>query len=332
MMLNPSQIKPDPDQPRRTFDAEKMRVLEGSMRDNGFREGYPIIIDAENVIVDGERRWRAAKKVGIKSVPVIVVKDIEPWKRLVYQLQSEGAELQPVEKYEAWAKLYDEAKDEGFGYDTLAKKIGEDSEHFKKRVIGFRRVEEMITTLKAKGTSGTPSISDLKQHGYRALEEVTAYPDKKVAQKLVVKATKEDWTRDKATEIKKALTDRPDRVNQILSQDYTDETPGSNLWKMKLEVAKAGFTGEDADEMNRIGRDTDQMYGQVRAFSDIIMYGLKMAAAMREFDYTSITPTKRIELHQKLQKFIPFATGYITKLETYMIEKGELQRNVKLIK
>ena len=105
-----NKIKPDPNQPRRTFNEEKMKALEASMKDHGFRKQYPIIINGGNIIVDGERRWRAAKKVGIKEVPVEVKHDVSGWERLLYQLQSEGVELDFVEKNKAWAKLWEMAQ------------------------------------------------------------------------------------------------------------------------------------------------------------------------------------------------------------------------------
>ena len=86
MKISIKKIKPDPDQPRRTFNEEKMASLEASMKTDGFRKQYPIIINGGNIIVDGERRWRAAKKVGIKEVPVEVKKNVSPAQRLLYQL------------------------------------------------------------------------------------------------------------------------------------------------------------------------------------------------------------------------------------------------------
>src|SRR3990172_281491 len=102
MKIAINKIKPDPNQPRRTFNEEKMKALEASIKADGFRLQYPIIINGGNIIVDGERRWRAAKKVGLKEVPVEKKENISDWERLLYQLQSEGAELEPSDRLEAW--------------------------------------------------------------------------------------------------------------------------------------------------------------------------------------------------------------------------------------
>ncbi len=69
-----SLIEPNPKQPRRYFDEEKIAVLAESIKEHGLVQ--PIIITpSENgmyKIVAGERRWRAAKKVNLKEIPAVV--------------------------------------------------------------------------------------------------------------------------------------------------------------------------------------------------------------------------------------------------------------------
>lgn len=322
MMLNTSQIKPDPNQPRRTFDAEKMAALESSMRESGFRTQYPIIVDTKNVIIDGERRWRAAKKVGIKSIPVEIKAGVADWERLLYQLQSEGSELSVGDKYEAWHKLWEKS---GQSKANLAKALGVSPITYDNRVRDYDDYLKLLAAMKKKNTPEVKTVSF--DTNFPAMSVIAKEKNTGLREALARKAIKENWTRDKAQVIRGALDEKPLKSKNILSHDYSGDT-----WKMTLEVAKAGFTEKEAREINEVSDQADEMYSQIQAFSDIIMYGLKMAAAMRQFNYKQVTPQKRIELHQKLQKFVPFATGYIGKLEAYMIDKGELKRNVKLIK
>jgi ParB family chromosome partitioning protein len=63
-------LKPDPEQPRKTFDPEHLRRLGQSLRK---RQWYPLLIQPTRVIVDGECRWRAAQLAGIEKLDVIVV-------------------------------------------------------------------------------------------------------------------------------------------------------------------------------------------------------------------------------------------------------------------
>ena len=149
-------------------------------------------------------------------------------------------------------------------------------------------------------------------------------------QTMAKKATTENWDEIRAYEIRKAIEEKPLKAKEILSHDYSDSE--SRHWKTTLEVAKAGFSHEEAEELKDTAKKVDEMSGQVDAFMDIFTYGLKLSAAMRKFDYTKVTPAKRAELHQKMHKFLPYVTGYIQELEAYMIDKGELKRNQQLIK
>jgi len=71
--LNIIDVQPNINQPRHVFDDEKMEALVESVKANGIIQ--PIIVVKHNdiyMIVAGERRWRAAKKAGLKQIPAIV--------------------------------------------------------------------------------------------------------------------------------------------------------------------------------------------------------------------------------------------------------------------
>jgi ParB family chromosome partitioning protein len=71
--FNIMDIYPDTDQPRKYFDEEALERLVVSLKENGLEQ--PLILRKENgkhIIVDGERRWRAAQKAGLKTVDCVV--------------------------------------------------------------------------------------------------------------------------------------------------------------------------------------------------------------------------------------------------------------------
>jgi ParB family chromosome partitioning protein len=87
-IIDLDRIHPDPSQPRRTFDPEKLEELVASIRVEGVLQPIVVRLDAENdryVIVHGERRWRASRKAGLPSIPAIV-RDVPVERRLVQQL------------------------------------------------------------------------------------------------------------------------------------------------------------------------------------------------------------------------------------------------------
>lgn len=81
-------IVPDPDQPRRTFDDERLAELAASIAREGVLQPIVVSYDAAQdvyVIVHGERRWRAAGIAGLEIVPAIV-RDVPADRRLIHQL------------------------------------------------------------------------------------------------------------------------------------------------------------------------------------------------------------------------------------------------------
>jgi ParB family chromosome partitioning protein len=68
-------LKPDPGQPRKAFDEASLLALADNIRERGVQQ--PLLVRSLGAgglqIVDGERRWRAAKLAKIKSVPVLLV-------------------------------------------------------------------------------------------------------------------------------------------------------------------------------------------------------------------------------------------------------------------
>jgi len=103
-------VEPNAEQPRKVFDQEKLQALAESIKEHGVVQ--PIIVRQDGnryVIVAGERRWRAAKLAGLKTIPV-VIKELSSKQvmeiALIENLQRE--DLNPIEEAEAYQKLMDE--------------------------------------------------------------------------------------------------------------------------------------------------------------------------------------------------------------------------------
>ena len=110
VLLKTSMIEPNKDQPRKTFDEEKIAELAESIKQYGIIQ--PIIVSKKDdyyQIIAGERRWRAAKKAGIKEVPV-VVKDYSDREiaeiSLIENIQRE--DLNPIEEALSYKQLIEE--------------------------------------------------------------------------------------------------------------------------------------------------------------------------------------------------------------------------------
>lgn len=104
-------VEPNREQPRKDFDDEKLEELALSIKEHGVIQ--PILVShSENgfySIIAGERRWRAAKKAGVKTIPAII-KDFDNLKiqevALIENLQREN--LNPVEEALGYKKLMED--------------------------------------------------------------------------------------------------------------------------------------------------------------------------------------------------------------------------------
>lgn len=110
MELKITDIEPSSEQPRKLFDDEKLLQLSESIKQHGVVQ--PLIVKKEGNtyrIVAGERRWRASRLAGLKTVPVII-KDFSKRQvmeiALIENLQRE--DLNPIEEAEAYEKLINE--------------------------------------------------------------------------------------------------------------------------------------------------------------------------------------------------------------------------------
>ncbi|MDK2936241.1 MAG: ParB family transcriptional regulator, chromosome partitioning protein [Eubacteriaceae bacterium] len=71
--IKSSRLRPNPDQPRKVFNQEKLEELASSIKEHGVIQ--PLVVKPEDrgyTIIAGERRWRAATMAGLKELPVIV--------------------------------------------------------------------------------------------------------------------------------------------------------------------------------------------------------------------------------------------------------------------
>ena len=122
--LRITEIEPNREQPRKNFSDEAITALAESIRDHGMLQ--PILVrpmeDGSYRIVAGERRWRAARMLGLDEVPVNIkeMTDTEAAQlALIENLQREN--LNPVEEAMGFMELIEKY---GMTQDAVAKTIG----------------------------------------------------------------------------------------------------------------------------------------------------------------------------------------------------------------
>ena len=179
--LKISDISPDPEQPRRHFDKEKLEELASSIKIHGVLQ--PIVVVRKNskfLIVAGERRYRASKLAGLERVPA-VVRDLSDQNRLELSLieNIQRDNLNVLEMAEAYLKLREQ-------FNLTAKEIGER--------VGGRSESAVLNTLRLLKL---PQIvkdyiisGELKEGQARPLLKI----DEETIKKILPKIIEENWS------------------------------------------------------------------------------------------------------------------------------------------
>lgn len=122
--LRTSEIEPNRDQPRKMFSDEAITALADSIREHGMLQ--PILVrpipTGGYQIVAGERRWRAARMLGLDEVPVNIKEfsDAEAMQiAIIENLQREN--LNPIEEASGYNELIERY---GMTQDKIAKMVG----------------------------------------------------------------------------------------------------------------------------------------------------------------------------------------------------------------
>jgi ParB family chromosome partitioning protein len=129
--LSISDLIPNKYQPRKIFDEDNLNELTNSIRERGILQ--PIIVRKSNdekskfEIIAGERRWLAAQRAGLHSVPVVIT-EADDLKSLEFAIVEnvQRNDLNPLEEAQGYKRLIDE-----FTYDQekVSRFIGKSRSH-----------------------------------------------------------------------------------------------------------------------------------------------------------------------------------------------------------
>ena len=179
--LKISDISPDPEQPRRHFNKEKLEELSSSIKIHGVLQ--PIVVVRKNskfLIVAGERRYRASKLAGLERVPA-VVRELSDQNRLELSLieNIQRDNLNVLEMAEAYSKLREQ-------FNLTAKEIGERvGGRSESAVLNTLRLLKLPQIVKDYIVSG-----ELKEGQARPLLKI----DEETIKKILPKIIEENWS------------------------------------------------------------------------------------------------------------------------------------------
>ena len=169
-------LKPNPDQPRKTFNKDDLDELAASIRDKGVLQ--PILVrtqpgeDGVWQIIAGERRWRAAQAARLAEVPIIIkeMDDVAVFEVAIIE-NVQRSDLNPLEEAEAFRVLM-----ERFGrtQDAVAGVVGKSRSHvantlrllqLPERVLFYVR-EGKLSAGHARALITAPDPADLADRAY----------------------------------------------------------------------------------------------------------------------------------------------------------------------
>jgi ParB family chromosome partitioning protein len=170
-------IVPNEYQPRKVFNDEKLKELAASIKEQGVIQ--PIIVHRIGTnfgLIAGERRWRAARLAGHKTIPALVR---EATKRelieqaLIENIQRE--DLNPLEAAEAFKRLQDEFK---LTQEDLARRVGKE----RSTITNFLRILGLPKEIKQHLATGALNMGHAK-----ALLSLERLRDQMLAANQIVK-------------------------------------------------------------------------------------------------------------------------------------------------
>ena len=244
LMLKLDLVQPNKEQPRKTFDEEKINELAESIKNYGVLQ--PLLVqknDSFYEIIAGERRWRAAKAAGLKEVPA-VLKEYSKQEAMEISLieNVQRADLNPIEEALGYKQLIDEF---GLTQEEIAVRVAK-SRTVITNTMRLLKLDEQIQNMLVQGviTSGHArallSLEDIQMQ-LKAAKEIL---DKKLSVReteRLVKRLQKEASGEKKEEKKKDETlaliyqDLEDRMKSVMGTKVSIHNKDKNKGRIEIE-------------------------------------------------------------------------------------------------
>ncbi len=238
-----TQVEPNRDQPRKTFDEDKLLELSESIKQHGIIN--PLIVQDRGdhyEIIGGERRWRAAKKAELKEIPVIIKnlteEEIAEY-ALIDNLQRE--DINPIEEALAFKKLID---DFGYTQDVVAEKVSKsrvtitNSLRLLKLCEAVRQmvIDGKLSTGHARALISIENVETQTEIAEKIFDEKLSVRDTEKLVKNLGKETKTRKPKDKLNEsVEAAYRDLEEKCTQATGTKVSISSKGDGTGKIEIE-------------------------------------------------------------------------------------------------
>jgi ParB family transcriptional regulator, chromosome partitioning protein len=226
------QISPNPFQPRRTFNEASIEELARSVREHGIVQPLVVTRTGENKyrLIAGERRYRAAKKAGLSTVPVVIkerMTDSDVLQiALIENIQRE--DLNPIEEAYAYHQLHEEF---GLTQEEISRRVGKE----RSTVANCLRLLKLPDAVKKLLASGQLSMG----HARAILALDSPRKQEQLAERVVRRSLNVRQTEVLAAErAPKAV--QPEKEKDIFTRDAEEKLMRSLRSKVEIDRKRRG--------------------------------------------------------------------------------------------
>jgi ParB family chromosome partitioning protein len=242
MQLPLAEIAPNPYQPRRAFNETSIEELARSIREHGIVQ--PLVVsragDHYNLIA-GERRYRAAQRAGLETVPVIVKELAQKGEALEIALieNIQREDLNPIEEANAYQQLH---QDFGLTQDEISRRVGKE----RSTIANFLRLLKLPEPVKKLLASGQLSMG----HARALLALDSAKKQQQLAERVVKNNLNVRQTEVMAAEGSPKQT-KKEKAKDVFTRDAEERLTRTLRTKVEIDRKRRGgvihisFAGED---------------------------------------------------------------------------------------
>jgi ParB family transcriptional regulator, chromosome partitioning protein len=226
------QISPNPYQPRKTFNDASIEELSRSVREHGIIQPLVVTKTGDNKyrLIAGERRFRAAQKAGLATVPVVIKETMADGDvlqvALIENIQRE--DLNPIEEAYAYHQLHEEFQ---LTQEEISKRVGKE----RSTVANFLRLLKLPDAVKKLLAAGQLSMG----HARAILALESAKKQEQLAERVVKRNLNVRQTEMLAAE-SSPKADQPEKEKDIFTRDAEEKLAKSLRSKVEIDRKRRG--------------------------------------------------------------------------------------------
>ena len=252
-----SHIQPNPFQPRKTFNEASIDELARSVREHGIVQ--PLVVTRAGdkyKLIAGERRYRAAQKAGLTTVPVLIKEMMAEGDALQIALieNIQREDLNPIEEAMAYHQLHDDFQ---LTQEEISRRVGKE----RSTVANFLRLLKLPDPVKKLLASGQLSMG----HARALLAIESPKKQEQLAERVVRKNLNVRQTEMLASESSPKPAEKKEKEKDVFTRDAEDKLQRTLRTKVEIDRRRRGgvihIRYGSEDELIRV---VDELMGRRR--------------------------------------------------------------------